>query len=323
MRSSARTGAVHVQQSLDRGARGDLDAAVEVDQLAVHARSGSRARCSPRPAGAAGRRTARPRRRRARPARRRRRSARRAPRTPPRRDLGVADAHLDRAEGEVRAHRPPDLRVLDDRVRARSSSRCSRVGRPGAVGVGDAAAREGLRERSACARSAGRASRPSRNGEFALTREQRRQDRAQPVADAHRAVGAADADVDVQRERVVAPRDVPQPLDDAAVVLGVDVALLAVVGPRVRAGRAERDRRARRRARTAAGAGRAGGRSRRAGPRRGPRRSRSPTGDQLAGDRRREHGSRGGRASRSSSKRGDEVERLAGRGSRTPPRGRR
>ena len=30
--------------------------------------------------------------------------------------LGVADAHLDRAEREVRADRPPDLRVLDDRV---------------------------------------------------------------------------------------------------------------------------------------------------------------------------------------------------------------
>jgi len=47
--------------------------------------------------------------------------------------------------------------------------------------------------------------------------------------------------VDVQRERVVAPGDVAEPLDDAAVMFGVDVALLAVVGPRMRAGRAQRD----------------------------------------------------------------------------------
>ena len=71
--------------------------------------------------------------------------------------------------------------------------------------------------------------------------EQQREHRAQPVADAHGAVDVAHADVDVQRERVVAPRDVLQAVDDAAVVLGVDVVLLAVVGPRVGAGRAERD----------------------------------------------------------------------------------
>ncbi len=45
----------------------------------------------------------------------------------------------------------------------------------------------------------------------------------------------------VQAERVVAPGDVFQPVGDAAVVLGVDDRLLAVVGPRVRAGRAQRD----------------------------------------------------------------------------------
>ena len=51
----------------------------------------------------------------------------------------------------------------------------------------------------------------------------------------------ADADVDVEREGVVAPRDVLQAVDDPAVVLGVDDVLLAVVAPRVRARRAERD----------------------------------------------------------------------------------
>ena len=71
--------------------------------------------------------------------------------------------------------------------------------------------------------------------------QQQRQDRAQPVAHADGAVGALDADVDVDGERVVAPGDVLQPLLDAAVVLGVDDVLLAVVAERVRAGRAERD----------------------------------------------------------------------------------
>ena len=45
----------------------------------------------------------------------------------------------------------------------------------------------------------------------------------------------------MQAERVVAPGDVFEPVLDAAIVLGVDDRLLAVVGPGVRAGRAERD----------------------------------------------------------------------------------
>jgi hypothetical protein len=72
-------------------------------------------------------------------------------------------------------------------------------------------------------------------------RQQDGQHGAQPVRRAHRAVGPADADVDVQREGVVAARGVAEPVDDAAVVLGVDVGLLAVVRPRMRRRRAERD----------------------------------------------------------------------------------
>ncbi len=45
--------------------------------------------------------------------------------------------------------------------------------------------------------------------------------------------------MDVEAERVVAPGDVLQPVLDPVVVRGVDHRLLAVVGPRVRAGRAE------------------------------------------------------------------------------------
>ena len=82
-------------------------------------------------------------------------------------------------------------------------------------------------------------------------RQQQRQHRAQAVAHAHRAVDVAHAHVHVQAEGVVAPRHVLEPVLDAAVVLGVDDRLLAVVGPRVRAGRAERDALARPRARTA------------------------------------------------------------------------
>ncbi len=84
-------------------------------------------------------------------------------------------------------------------------------------------------------------SRPSRNGRVRGDRQQQRQHRAQAVADAHRAVDVAHADVHVQAEGVVAPGDVLEALLDAAVVLGVDDRLLAVVGPRVRPGRAERD----------------------------------------------------------------------------------
>ena len=47
--------------------------------------------------------------------------------------------------------------------------------------------------------------------------------------------------MDVEAERVVAPGDVLQALLDAAVVLGLDDALLAIVGPRVGGGGAECD----------------------------------------------------------------------------------
>jgi hypothetical protein len=56
-------------------------------------------------------------------------------------------------------------------------------------------------------------------GRVGADREQQREHRAQAVADADGAVGAADADVHVQRERVVAPRDVLQAVLDPVVVL--------------------------------------------------------------------------------------------------------
>ncbi len=114
------------------------------------------------------------------------------------------------------------------------------IGRPAAERVGHAAAREALGE-ALRARRVQTAVAPVEVGRVGRDREQQRQHRAQAVADADRAVDVAHADVHVQAERVVAPGDVLQPLLDAAVVLGVDDRLLAVVGPRVRAGCAERD----------------------------------------------------------------------------------
>ena len=119
-------------------------------------------------------------------------------------------------------------------------------------------------------------SRPSTNGELRRDRQQQRQHGPQPVADLHGAVGAAHADVDVHREGVVAPRDVLQPVDHAPVVLGVDVALLAVVGPRVGAGRAERDAALGGEREQPAAVVALARRTRRRGPRRGPSGSRSP-----------------------------------------------
>ena len=114
------------------------------------------------------------------------------------------------------------------------------VGLPVAEGVGDAAARERARERLGARGVQARVA-AVEEGRVGADGQQQREDRAHAVRDPDGAVGAAHADVDVQRERVVAPHDVPQLLVQAAVVLGVDDALLAVVGPRVGAGRPERD----------------------------------------------------------------------------------
>jgi hypothetical protein len=77
-------------------------------------------------------------------------------------------------------------------------------------------------------------------GRVGRDRQQQRQHRAQAVADLDGAIGAADADVDVDGERVVAPGHVLQPLLDQVVVGRVDDVLLAVVRQRVRAGGPQR-----------------------------------------------------------------------------------
>ena len=81
----------------------------------------------------------------------------------------------------------------------------------------------------------------STNGELAESASSSGRNVRSAVVDRDRAVGAADADVDVEAEGVVAPDDVAEQLVVAAVVRRVDDPLVLPVGPRVRAGRAERE----------------------------------------------------------------------------------
>ena len=110
------------------------------------ARSGSRARSSPRSAGAAAAHAARPRRMRARDPRGERGGERRERLRLAEVGLAVADADLDGREREVRAHAPPDLRVLRDRAGVVEEADEALELVPGGERVGDAAAREEARE---------------------------------------------------------------------------------------------------------------------------------------------------------------------------------
>ena len=154
--------------------------------------------------------------------------------------LRVADPDLDRREREVRPHAPPELRVLVDRARLVEEADVRRVLVPRVKRVGDAAARE----------EAGEDLRPRRveaGVDPLVERRARRhgEQLGQPVAerggDADGAVGAADRDVRVDAERVVAPDDVAEDLVVAAVVRRVDDPLVAPARPRVRPGARERD----------------------------------------------------------------------------------
>ena len=115
-----------------------------------------------------------------------------------------------------------------------------------AVRVGDAAAREHAGEdlRARRVEAAVHALDERRAGREG---EQVREEGAQAVVDGDGAVGAADADVDVQAEGVVPPDDVAQELVVAAVVRRVDDPLVLPAAPRDGC----RSRRARRRAHAA------------------------------------------------------------------------
>ena len=234
--------------------------------------------------------------------------------------LRVADPHLDRAEREVRADRPPHLGVLDDRAGADEEVDVVGERLPAAERIGNAAARkalgEDLRARGVQARVAAVEER-----RVGRDREQQRQHRAQPIAHEHGPVGAPDADVDVQRERVVAPGHVLEAVLDAVIVLGVDDPLLAVVRPRMRAGGAERDAVVgREREQPPAPVALQGHRGGEVGA--AARADLDLGGDQLAGDRVREHGVGLGGVAELLEPR-HEAERWPDRAPRTPPRARR
>jgi hypothetical protein len=61
----------------------------------------------------------------------------------------------------------------------------------------------------------------------------------QVIADGDRSIGALDAHMDVEAPGVVPLRDPAELLAQAVVMLGVDDALVEVVGPRVRAHRGQ------------------------------------------------------------------------------------
>jgi hypothetical protein len=71
-------------------------------------------------------------------------------------------------------------------------------------------------------------------------RQKQGQHRPQGVANGDSPISAADSDVHVQAERVVAPRHVLEPFLHSAVVLGVDDALFLPGTPGMRARRPER-----------------------------------------------------------------------------------
>src|SRR5207248_5412381 len=147
---------------------------------------------------------------------------------------------LDGREREVRPTAPPDLRVLGDRVGLVEEPDVRLPLLPVGERVGDTAAREHAREDL----------RPSRvevrEGAFHKRRARRERKQLRQVVpegrtDANRAVGAVDADVYVDAERVVAPDDVAEDLVVAAVVRRVDDSLLLPRAPGMRAGCGEGD----------------------------------------------------------------------------------
>ena len=115
----------------------------------------------------------------------------------------------------MRAHAPPDLGVLADRARVDQEADELRVLDPsreklsGMPQRGKNLVKISVRVECRCVW------RPSSQGELPEQREQLGQHRAKRAVDGDRAVGAVDADVHVQAERVVAPGHVAQRrLDD-------------------------------------------------------------------------------------------------------------
>ena len=154
--------------------------------------------------------------------------------------LAVGDPDLHCREAEVRPHAPPELRVLGDRAGLVEEADVVLVLLPGGERVRDAAAREEAGEDLRARRVQPRVD-VLHERRAGREREELGQEVAEPVRDGDRAVGAADADVDVEPEGVVAPDDVAEQLVVAAVVRRVDDPLVLPVGPGMRSRRGEPD----------------------------------------------------------------------------------
>ena len=140
----------------------------------------------------------------------------------------------------MRPDAPPDLRVLRDRAGVVEEADEALVVRPRGERVGDATTREEARE-DLCPRRVEAAVHPFHEGRARREREQLREEVAHRGDDTDRPIGAPDRDVDVEPERVVAPDHVAEELVVSAVVRRVDDALLLPVGPGMCPGRAEQE----------------------------------------------------------------------------------
>ena len=130
----------------------------------------------------------------------------------------------------MRAHAPPDLRVLVDRAGLVEQAHVGVELRPGAVGVGDAATREHAGE-DLGAGGVQPAVHALDERRARRQREQVRQEHAQSVVHGDRAVGAGDPHVQVEPEGVVAPDHVAKQLVVPAVVRRVDDPLVLPAAP--------------------------------------------------------------------------------------------
>ena len=302
-------------QALERPRRGYSSARLEVDQLAVQPVADRPPQVLLDQAAAAGRRRACPRRSRARPGRRRR--SRSAPASAS--DSAAVDWASQMRTSTVPNERcgpdrPPDLRVLDDRARARRGSRRSPADvaqSPNGSGTPQRGKhlREDLRAGRVQAASRGRRGTASWRRRASSTGSTgRRRSHARTARSAPRTPTCT-----CRLKVLLRQATYFSPSSTRLVVLGVDDVLLAVVGPRMGAGGPERDavvggEREQAPARRRAGRPAASARS-------SPRPERISISEEISSPAidSASTGSPAAAASRSSSKRGDEVERAGSR----------
>ena len=154
------------------------------------------------------------------------------------RRLGVHDPHLDRPETRLRAHVPPEVRVVGERPAVQQEVDRAHVLAVGPERARDPDARERLKQRRARRREAGVAPLPERR--VGRQREQDRHVRAQAVERGDARLARRQADVHVQRERRLAAGQLAHRAVDLLVALARRHRHLMPDGRGVRAGRRRR-----------------------------------------------------------------------------------